>query len=578
MSGRITDLTIGKRLALGFVVLSIGVLVEGVWGGARVSHLSGVVDKMVATGTDSETRAEMQVVMLEESLAEKNYLLTKDAKLLDDHQKFQKEMETNLKDSVTVAEKEGRHDKVAALTKITSQQAEHDATFRQVVDLVKAGKASDALALSSSKSDDQLNQSLQDLWSLMDDDRQSRESDEQEAASEAHGTVYFTTSATIVCVALAVLLGWVLKRSICAPLREVVQFAEQAAQGDFCGELEQGRQDEIGQMLGALRQMVGKVAHIISEVRGSANALSAGAAQVSSTAQSLSHGTSEQAASVEETTSSLQQMSASIAQNAENSRQTEQMALKGTSQGEESGKAVRETVDAMKAIAEKISIIEEIAYQTNLLALNAAIEAARAGEHGKGFAVVATEVRKLAERSQTAAQEISGLASSSVKIAEKSGRLLAELVPAIKKTAELVQDVSAASNEQSSGVTQINKAMAHVDQVTQRNASAAEELASTAEEMAAQAESLQHLMSFFRLTEESRPLSAAPVRSLPATLPVQPRPMAPDSAGPGFQGLGNGHGKGVEGLAVASSAGEDLKSPPPGWKPNGHEGSQFVKF
>jgi methyl-accepting chemotaxis protein len=192
-------------------------------------------------------------------------------------------------------------------------------------------------------------------------------------------------------------------------------------------------------------------------------------------------------------------MSASISQNAENSRQMEQMAVKGSKDADESGKAVKETVDAMKSIAERISIIEEIAYQTNLLALNAAIEAARAGDHGKGFAVVATEVRKLAERSQTAAKEIGGLAGSSVQIAERAGQLLVELVPSIKKTADLVQEVSAASREQSSGVTQINKAMAQVDQVTQRNASSSEELSGTSEEMASQAEALQEMMSFFRV-------------------------------------------------------------------------------
>jgi methyl-accepting chemotaxis protein len=186
----------------------------------------------------------------------------------------------------------------------------------------------------------------------------------------------------------------------------------------------------------------------------------------------------------------------------------EQMALKGAEDMGQSGKAVAESVDAMKTIAEKISIIEEIAYQTNLLALNAAIEAARAGEHGKGFAVVATEVRKLAERSQNAAQEISSVASSSVRVAEKAGQMLAELVPAIRKTAELVQEVATASREQSAGVAQVNRAMNQVDQVTQRNAAAAEQLSSTADGMAAQAEHLQELMNLFRVkTDQTRAVS-----------------------------------------------------------------------
>jgi methyl-accepting chemotaxis protein len=346
----------------------------------------------------------------------------------------------------------------------------------------------------------------------------------------------------LVVMALALVVGTVMaiaaSRSITQPLGVALAAANQVAEGDVSAEIAGGGKDETGQLLDAMRHMVasiremsdsagriaegdltvrirprserdllanslanmvGKLSQVIGEVRSGAAALTGASAQVSATSQSLSQGTSEQAASVEETTSSLEQMSASITKNADNSRSMEQMALKGSNDASESGKSVADTVTAMKDIAEKISIIEEIAYQTNLLALNAAIEAARAGEHGKGFAVVATEVRKLAERSQSAAKEIGGLAGSSVRVAERSGALLNDLVPAIRKTADLVQEVAAASTEQAAGVSQINRALLTVDQVTQRNASASEELASTAEEMAAQAESLQQLVSFFRV-------------------------------------------------------------------------------
>jgi methyl-accepting chemotaxis protein len=243
--------------------------------------------------------------------------------------------------------------------------------------------------------------------------------------------------------------------------------------------------------------------------------VSSASAQVFSSAQLLSRGTSEQAASVEETTASLEQMNSSITQSAENSRQTEQIAAQGAYEMAQCAQSVTESAQAMKTIAAKTAIIEEIAYQTDLLALNAAIEAARAGEHGKGFAVVAAEVRKLAERSQSAAQEINSLTSSSVKVAERSGQLLAELVPSIRKTAELVQEVTTASREQAAGVAQVNKAMIQVDQVTQRNAAAAEELSSTAAEMASQAENLRQLMRVFRVDVEPEPGNDQPRGAVP---------------------------------------------------------------
>jgi methyl-accepting chemotaxis protein len=249
----------------------------------------------------------------------------------------------------------------------------------------------------------------------------------------------------------------------------------------------------------AVNGTVAKLAQTMSEVTSTAQALASATQQVSATAQSLSQASSEQAASVEETSASVEQMSASIKQNTENARVADSMSAEGSKKASEGGQAVVDTVGAMKQIAKKIGIIDDIAYQTNLLALNAAIEAARAGEHGKGFAVVAAEVRKLAEKSQTAAQEIGQLAGNSVGLAEKAGKLLDEIVPATKKTADLVQEITAASEEQSTGVGQVNTAMGQLNQITQQNASASEELAATAEEMTSQANNLQQLMSFFKI-------------------------------------------------------------------------------
>ena len=290
---------------------------------------------------------------------------------------------------------------------------------------------------------------------------------------------------------------------------EISGMVKGATEGDFASRLSvEGKEPFFATLGRSFNDLMDTVSKTIVDVRSAADQLTSASAQVSSTSQSLSQSASEQAASLEETTASLQEMASSVKQNSENASVTDSMASKAAKEAEEGGDAVARTAEAMKSIATKISIIDDIAYQTNLLALNAAIEAARAGEHGKGFAVVAAEVRKLAERSQVAAQEIGQLATTSVSLAEKAGNLLGNMVPSINKTSDLVQEISAASSEQASGVSQITSAMDHLNTATQQNASAAEQLSATAEELSAQATQLQELMSFFQVADDGAPRRA----------------------------------------------------------------------
>jgi len=323
----------------------------------------------------------------------------------------------------------------------------------------------------------------------------------------------------VIAIALGLLVTRIIKRTVGGEPLEAARVAKQVAAGDLSMDVPLAQGDTTS-MMSAIREMVAKLGEIIGQVRESSVTLVAASEQVSSTAQSLSQGASEQAASVEETSASMEEMSASIANTNENAKVTGDLATKTAKEAVEGGQAVQETVGAMKQIAQKIAIIDDIAYQTNLLALNAAIEAGRAGEHGKGFAVVAAEVRKLAERSQVAAQEISLLATSSVDLAGRAGGLLEVIVPSIQKTADLVQEIAAASAEQNSGVGQINGAISQISQAIQQNAAASEELASTSEEMSSQAMELQSMMEFFTLAGARETLR-------PTRRPSKPLPKAP---------------------------------------------------
>jgi methyl-accepting chemotaxis protein len=376
--------------------------------------------------------------------------------------------------------------------------------------LMRAGKREEAAEVLMGDLRKVFNEYLKSVNDLIDFQTALMEKVGKDADIAADNASNLILILAISSLVIAIGFAWWVTASITRPVNEALNAANRLAEGDLTVKLEADSKDEVGMLMNAMQNMIGKLTQIIGEVRTAADNLTNAAGQVSQTAQSLSQSSSEQAASVEETTSSMEQMSASITQNTENAKVTDGMASKAAREAAEGGEAVNKTVDDMKSIASKIGIIDDIAYQTNLLALNAAIEAARAGEHGKGFAVVAAEVRKLAERSQVAAQEIGTLAASSVKQAERAGTLLTEMVPTIRKTSDLVQEIASASSEQSSGVGQINGAMGQLNQATQQNASASEELAATAEELGSQAEQLQQTMTFFQLDDNQRSVRSAP--------------------------------------------------------------------
>ena len=346
-------------------------------------------------------------------------------------------------------------------------------------------------------------------------------------------TLFSTLAASVVGMLLAIVIGVVITRSITQPLAGAVRVAQRVAEGDLTVSVEDSYDDETGRLLQAMRAMVARLVESLVQIRTSVDAILQASQQVAGASGQLSQGASQQAAAIEQTSATLEQSSASVKDNAMRAQQTAKLAQQAAAQAEQGGKAVEQTVADMRSIAERVSVVDDMAYQTNMLALNAAIEAARAGEHGKGFAVVAAEVRKLAERAQAAAHEIGELANASVRQAAETGQLLHDMVPRITETAELVGGIHSASDEQATGIEQINQAVAHVNSTTQHNATASQELAGTAENMNRLAVALQRIVEQFRLAEHGGDVAAQrqPTRP-PAARPPLPPTAAPRQAEP----------------------------------------------
>ena len=534
------NLRIGARLGLGFGLVVLLLAAISIVSYMRLSHINGEITNLVndkfpktVWANNIINNANVIARALRNSLLVKGEDIAKELERINGAKKEITENFDKLEKSIHLEEGKKKFAEALEARKIFVVDQE------KFMELQKAGKRDEAIELMVTKMRKTQGDYIKAVNGLIDfqTDLMKKTGDDANAAAEGAQRLILILAIGAILIAFGFAF-WV-TRSITRPLNEAVGVANQLADGNLTARIEVTSKDETGQLLTAMQNMTGKLSQIIGEVRSSADALSSASEQVSATAQSMSQATSEQAASVEETSASVEQMSASINQNTENAKVTDGMASQAAKQAVAGGEAVTQTVGAMKQIAGKIGIIDDIAYQTNLLALNAAIEAARAGEHGKGFAVVAAEVRKLAERSQVAAQEIGELASGSVEKAESAGKLLGEIVPAISKTSDLVQEISAASEEQSAGVSQVNTAMSQLNQITQQNASSSEELAATAEEMSGQATQLQNLMAFFKVDGVAAvaAVAHAPVHKAAANNGVSGRPapkLAIAGAGSGF--------------------------------------------
>ncbi|QFY61260.1 HAMP domain-containing protein [Rhizobium grahamii] len=526
-------LTIKTKLVAAFSFIILMLIGTSAYSIISLSGLNDSIGAVLAgPAARLELAQEINIGQLQAIRQQKNLLMAKDAQEMDGAitkgDAGRKEFAESLAAVLKIATEQGkpRWEKIGELSKRFFEADD------QIRAMMKAGNTEGAANISvttARAAANEIDTTLAEILKL-EKDRMDTADDDAEASYQA------TRLTMIISVGIAFLFAAVtafwIANSISKGLSRANAAVRDVAEGDLTKTAEITNRDEIGELLGNVNVMIERLRGVVADALSAAENVSAGSQELSASSEQVSQGATEQAASAEEASASMEEMAANIKQNADNAAQTEKIARQSAKDAEESGAAVTRAVDAMRTIAEKISIVQEIARQTDLLALNAAVEAARAGEHGKGFAVVASEVRKLAERSQSAAAEISAMSSDTVKAASDAGDMLGRLVPDIRKTAELVSEISAACREQDIGASQINEAIQQLDKVTQQNAGASEEMSATSEELAAQAEELQASIAFFKVDTAGAKVSARkPAKSTakPAATVVRRAPVASTS-------------------------------------------------
>ncbi|MEW6520354.1 MAG: methyl-accepting chemotaxis protein [Thermodesulfobacteriota bacterium] len=431
--------------------------------------------------------------------AEKNFILSEDVKTMDEYgaaiDGFRKDLEDRLEKLEEMADSE----EIKLLKQFRPSYQEYLASLQEVLRLSRENGNVRAFELSSTTARKYLDDAEGLITAIVEKNLADMQGDKERSDVVYANSRNLLISITLVSFLIGVGIATWISIAVNSGIRLASATVKTIADGDLSRDVEVKSRDEIGELLGHMKKMAEQLRKIVGDVSTAAENVASGSEEMASSSEQLSQGAVEQAANTEEVASSMEQMTSTMQQTADNAKQTNQISMQAGQNAKKSGEVVKKTVEAMREIAGKIKVIEEIANKTDLLALNAAVEAARAGEHGKGFAVVASEVRKLAERSQIAAAEINTLSADSVQTAEEAGEMLDKLVPDIQKTVELVDEITASINEQLKGAEQVNKAIQQLDQVTQQNSSASEELSSTSEELASQAEELQETISYFNV-------------------------------------------------------------------------------